>query len=62
MLSQDRKLTDLVAGGMIGGTAQSIGGPLSADGAIGKNFTTQGSIGGMVQEQLGKGEKNTFQK
>lgn len=39
--------------GAIGGTAQKIGGPLAKDGAIGKEFTTEGSIGGTVQDKLG---------
>lgn len=39
--------------GAIGGTAQKIGGPLDKDGAIGKQFTTEGSIGGTVQDKLG---------
>jgi len=44
--------------GAIGGTAQKIGGPLDKDGMIGKQFTTEGSIGGSVQGALG-GEKRT---
>ncbi|KAK5161014.1 hypothetical protein LTS14_000808 [Recurvomyces mirabilis] len=48
-------------GGAIGGTAQSIGGPLDAQGSIGKQFTTGGSVGGAVQSMLGESEKNTFQ-
>lgn len=32
--------------GAIGGTAQKIGGPLASDGAIGKQFTDKGGIGG----------------
>lgn len=39
--------------GALGGVAQKIGGPLDKDGAIGKQFTTEGSIGGAVQEKLG---------
>lgn len=39
--------------GAIGGTANAIGGPLAADGAIGKQFTTQGAIGGSVQNAMG---------
>lgn len=41
------------ADGAIGGTAQKIGGPLDKDGAIGKQFTTEGSIGGTVQDKMG---------
>lgn len=43
----------LLEDGAIGGTAQKIGGPLAKDGAIGKEFTTEGSIGGTVQDKLG---------
>jgi hypothetical protein len=39
--------------GAIGGTAQAIGGPLAKDGIIGKQFTTEGSIGGTVQNAAG---------
>jgi hypothetical protein len=39
--------------GMIGGTAQAIGGPLDKEGVIGKQFTTDGSIGGTVQDIAG---------
>lgn len=35
------------------GNAQSIGGPLAADGVIGKQFTAEGAIGGTVQKNLG---------
>lgn len=47
------KLTHGPAEGAIGGVAQKVGGPLDKDGAIGKQFTTDGSIGGTVQENLG---------
>jgi len=50
----------LVAAGAIGGTAQSIGGPLDKEGMIGKQFTTAGSIGGAAQNILAGSEKNTF--
>eukprot|EP00877_Chromochloris_zofingiensis_P008984 jgi/Chrzof1/4339/Cz14g09100.t1 len=33
-----------------GGTAQKIGGPFDKEGAIGKQFTTQGAVGGRVQD------------
>lgn len=49
------------ADGVLGGAAQKIGGPFDKDGSIGKAFSTSGSIGGSVQETLGKGENNTFQ-
>ena len=42
-----------IAEGAIGGTAQKIGGPLDKEGMIGKQFTTEGSIGGKVQEMMG---------
>jgi hypothetical protein len=42
--------------GAIGGTAQAIGGPLAKDGVIGKQFTSDGAIGGTVQNNMG-GEK-----
>lgn len=47
----------LTADGVLGGTAQSIGGPFDKEGAIGKNFNADGKIGGMVQENLA--EKKT---
>ncbi|KAI5252360.1 hypothetical protein E4T42_03445 [Aureobasidium subglaciale] len=52
----------MLAGGSIGQIGEKVGGPFSSQGAIGKQFTTGGAIGGTVQEQLGKGENNTFQK
>ena len=39
--------------GAIGGTAQKIGGPLDKDGVVGKQFTTEGAIGGNVQSAMG---------
>lgn len=42
------------ADGAVGGVADKIGGPLSKDGAIGKNFNEDGAIGGTVDENLGK--------
>ena len=56
------RLIDILAEGAIGGTAQKIGGPFDKDGAIGKQFTTGGSIGGSVQQTLGKDETNAFSK
>jgi len=40
-------VADLLACGVryAGGTAQEIGGPLDKEGAVGKQFTTEGSIG-----------------
>jgi hypothetical protein len=37
--------TDAVCHNAAGGTAQEIGGPLDKEGAVGKQFTTDGSIG-----------------
>lgn len=45
--------------GAIGGTAQKIGGPFDKEGVIGKQFTTEGSIGGTVQNNMG-GEKKAW--
>lgn len=50
------------AGGMLGGTAEKVGGPFSSQGAVGSQFTEGGSIGGTMQEQLGKGQNTTFNK
>ncbi|KAK0715529.1 hypothetical protein B0H67DRAFT_490995 [Lasiosphaeris hirsuta] len=44
--------------GAIGGTAQSIGGPLGKEGMVGSQFTEHGSIGGSVQNMMG-GTKRT---
>lgn len=46
-------LTCFLEAGAIGGTAQKVGGPFDKDGAVGKQFTTEGSIGGTVQDNLG---------
>lgn len=46
-------LTSQTEEGAIGGTANAIGGPLAADGAIGKQFTTKGAVGGTVQDKMG---------
>jgi hypothetical protein len=48
-------LADLLvpAEGAIGGTAQKIGGPFDKEGAIGKHFKADGTLGGTVQEKLG---------
>jgi len=42
----------------VGGVAQKIGGPLNKEGVIGKQFTTEGAVGGTVQSNLG-GKKET---
>jgi hypothetical protein len=49
-------LISVAEAGAIGGTAQKIGGPLAKDGIIGKQFTSDGAIGGTVQNNMG-GEK-----
>jgi hypothetical protein len=47
------------AEGALGGMAQKIGGPMDKEGMIGKQFTTEGSIGGTVQNMMGgKREKS----
>ncbi|KAF5660161.1 hypothetical protein FHETE_9134 [Fusarium heterosporum] len=43
--------------GVIGGTAQKIGGPFDKDGVVGKQFTKDGAIGGTVQDNLGGAKK-----
>lgn len=49
----DVKLTSVsTADGVIGGTAQQVGGPLDKHGAIGQHFNADGKIGGLVQENL----------
>ena len=44
--------------GAIGQLGEKVGGPLSSDGVIGKQFTDQGAIGGAIQDTLG-GNKQT---
>ncbi|EGR48258.1 uncharacterized protein TRIREDRAFT_107853 [Trichoderma reesei QM6a] len=39
--------------GMMGGTAQMMGGPFDKEGMIGKQFTAEGSIGGTAQNMMG---------
>lgn len=55
-----RKLISSAENGALGGAAQSVGGPFDKEGAIGKQFTTEGGIGGSVQNALGgtKGKSN----
>ncbi|KAL8284696.1 hypothetical protein RB597_001986 [Gaeumannomyces tritici] len=45
--------------GVIGGTANKIGGPLAKDGLVGKQFTTEGTIGGTIQSTMGRSEKSS---
>jgi hypothetical protein len=47
------RLTGNKENGAVGGAAQAVGGPLAKDGVVGKQFTTDGSIGGSVQSALG---------
>lgn len=42
-----------IAEGAVGGTAQKIGGPFDKEGAIGKHFNADGTLGGTVQNNLG---------
>ena len=46
--------------GALGGIAQKVGGPMDKEGAIGKQFTADGAIGGKVQDMMGgnKGRSN----
>jgi hypothetical protein len=39
--------------GVIGGTADKVGGPFSKEGVVGRQFTETGSVGGTVQDGLG---------
>ena len=49
----------MAAEGALGGIAQKIGGPLDKEGMIGKQFTTEGSIGGTVQNAMGGTSKKS---
>jgi len=44
--------------GAVGGTAQSIGGPLDQQGMVGKHFGADGSIGGTAQKLAEKNESH----
>jgi hypothetical protein len=60
--SKDESVTDRkIASGSIGQIGEKVGGPFSSKGAIGKQFTTEGTIGGTVQ-QLGKGDDNSSKR
>lgn len=48
-----------LADGAIGQVGEAVGGPFSKDGAVGKQFTTEGSIGGTVQENMGGTKKKS---
>lgn len=51
------KINNYEAEGALGGAAQKVGGPLDKDGMIGKQFTTEGSLGGTVQDKMGGTKK-----
>jgi len=46
------------ADGAIGGTAQSIGGPMDKQGMIGKHFNADGAIGGTAQALADKNQQS----
>ncbi len=54
MLSDSQK-----ADGSVGGTAQKVGGPFDKHGAVGKQFTEGGALGGTAQSaaETAQGEK-----
>ena len=56
-VARQQRTDILTAEGSIGGAAQSVGGPFDKEGAIGKQFTEGGSLGGTVQNNLG-GQKH----
>ena len=45
------------AEGSIGNVGETVGGPFSSDGSIGKHFNPDGAVGGFVQRNLGDGKK-----
>jgi hypothetical protein len=46
-----------IADGAIGSIGEAVGGPLSSEGMIGKQFTDKGAVGDAVQENLGSGKE-----
>jgi hypothetical protein len=61
-LEKHEAATDrMTADGAIGKIGETVGGPFSSKGAIGKQFTTEGSIGGTLQ-QLGKSDDNSSKR
>ncbi|KAJ8607357.1 hypothetical protein MRB53_040375 [Persea americana] len=55
--------TEIVnADGKVGGTAQEVGGPFSADGSVGKQFTKDGAIGGTGQKVAEKAQDKAEEK
>lgn len=45
--------------GSVGGKAQQMGGPFDKEGAVGKQFTTKGAVGGTAQSaaETAQGDK-----
>jgi hypothetical protein len=55
-----RKFADQnIADGSVGGAAQKVGGPFDKEGAVGKQFTEGGALGGIAQSaaETAQGEK-----
>lgn len=55
-----RVTTDMysqTAEGKAGSTAESLGGPFHRDGAIGRQFRSDGSVGGTMDEALGEKDR-----
>lgn len=50
----EKVLTSALAEGPVGGSAQAVGGPFDKEGAIGKQFTNKGAVGGAVDSALGE--------
>ncbi|KAF8465982.1 hypothetical protein BDZ91DRAFT_658620, partial [Kalaharituber pfeilii] len=50
------------AEGMVGQVGQKIGGPFDKEGMIGKQFTTEGKIGGGVEKIAGEGKSEEGRK
>ena len=48
----------LVEQGALGGTAQKVGGPFDKDGVVGKQFTTEGTLGGTAQGLADKNQEH----
>ena len=47
--------TAIQSEGAVGGVGETVGGPLSKEGAIGKHFTDSGAVGGIIHDTLGHG-------
>lgn len=59
VVSEELTTDGYAAEGTLGGAAQKVGGPLDKEGMIGKQFTTEGSIGGTVQNMMGGTSKKS---